>query len=414
MLTKKRIYNLFFVIAQLVLGFSSAFSQNNLGQDTVANNINTITTAVPFLMIAPDTRAGGMGDAGVASTPDANSIHWNAAKLAYLKQEMGLSISYAPWLRALVPDINLGYLSAYKRLGKQQTLGFSLLFFSLGSIQFTNSSGQVTGSFTPHEYAVDVAYARKLSDKFSGGVALRYIYSNLTGDIYVGGVASKPGRAVAADISMYYQNDELEISDRKASLAFGLNISNIGSKMSYSASSEKDFIPINLRLGSGFKFDIDDYNSLMFVVDMNKLLVPTPPVYASDSTGAAVYDPVTGQQMIEDGKNPDVPIAQGMLQSFYDAPDGWQEELHEITYSVGAEYWYDKQFGVRAGYFYEHHTKGNRQFITLGAGVKYSVFGLDFAYLIPTQQRNPLENTLRFTLLFDFDAFKSQTKNDNE
>jgi hypothetical protein len=371
-------------------------------------SINTITTAVPFLMIAPDTRAGGLGDAGVASTPDANSTHWNPAKFAFIKQEMGLAVSYAPWLRALVPDINLAYLSAYKKVGKPQAIAFSLLYFSLGSIEFRNSSGQVTGQFTPHELAADVAYARKLSDYVSGGVALRYIYSNLTGGTYVSGVESKPGQSIAADISMYYQNEELEISNQKANLAFGFNISNMGSKISYSASSEKDYIPINLRLGTGFGIDIDDYNSIMIVADLNKLLVPTPPVYETDSAGLPVYDPVSGEQLIKLGKNPDAAVPQGMLQSFYDAPYGWKEEFHEIAYSFGIEYWYDKQFAVRTGYFYEHATKGNRQFITMGAGVKYSVFGFDFAYLIPTTQRNPLENTLSFTLIFDFDAFKSQ------
>lgn len=402
------IYKPIILFILLCMGSNVGISQNSLGQEEAGDNLNTITTAVPFLMIAPDTRAGGMGDAGVASTPDGNSIHWNASKFAFIKQDMGLSVSYTPWLRALVPDINLAYLSAYKRLGKSQALAFSLLYFSLGSIEFTDNTGQVTSVFTPHELAVDLAFARKLSDNLSGGAAVRYIYSNLTGGIYVGGTESKPGQAVAADISVYYQNEELEIADRKATLAFGLNISNIGSKVSYSESENKDYIPINLRLGTGFKYEIDDYNSIMFVLDLNKLLVPTPPVYEIDSAGNPVYNSVTGKQQIALGKEPDVPITQGILQSFYDAPYGWQEEFHEITYSVGAEYWYDKQFGVRAGYFYEHATKGSRQFITMGAGVKYSVFGLDFAYLIPTQQRNPLENTLRFTLVFDFDAFKSQ------
>ncbi len=406
---KKNIDILLLLIVYLSIGQSTILyaQTNSLGQSS-SSTINTITTSVPFLMIAPDTRAGGLGDAGVASSPDENSVHWNASKLAFIKKDMGLGISYAPWLRALVPDINLAYLSGYKKLGKPQTIAFSVLYFSLGTIQFTNTSGQVTGQFTPHEYAVDLAYSRKLSARFSGGTAIRYIYSNLTGGIYVGGTESKPGQSVAADISAYYQNDELEIAKKKAILSFGINISNIGAKMSYSASAEKDYIPINLRLGSGFQYEIDDYNSIMFIVDLNKLLVPTPPVYETDSAGNAVYNSVTGKQQVLLGKDPNVPIAQGMLQSFYDAPYGWKEELHEITYSVGAEYWYDKQIGIRAGYFYEHATKGNRQFITLGAGVKYSVFGLDFAYLIPTTQRNPLENTLRFTLLFDFDALKAQ------
>lgn len=397
----------------LCVGSKVGISQNNLGQETEGNQLNTITTAVPFLMIAPDTRAGGMGDAGVASTPDGNSVHWNAAKLAFIKQDLGLSVSYTPWLRKLVPDINLAYLSAYKRMGKSQTLAFSLLYFSLGSIEFTDNTGQVTGQFTPYELGVDLAYARKLSDNFSGAAAVRYINSNLTGGIYVGGTESKPGQSVAADVSVYYQNEELEIANRKTTLAFGMNISNIGSKISYSESAVKDYIPINLRLGTGLSYEIDGYNSIMFVLDLNKLLVPTPPVYETDSAGSPVYNPVTGKQEILLGKDPDVPITKGILQSFYDAPYGWEEEFHEITYSIGAEYWYDKQFGVRAGYFYEHATKGSRQFITMGAGVKYSVFGLDFAYLIPTQQRNPLENTLRFSLLFDFDAFKSQN-NDKE
>ncbi len=363
--------------------------------DSYLNSVNTITTAVPFLMIAPDTRAGGMGDVGCGTTPDGNSIHWNSAKMAFAPQNFGVSVSYAPWMRALASDMNLAYLSAYKKMGKNQAIGISLRYFSLGSITFTNDVGEVTGQFTPNEFAVDVAYSRKLANRLSGGIALRYINSNLTGGYTVGTTKSKVGQSVGADVSVYYKNDEIEIGNMKSAFMFGTNISNMGAKMSYSQTSEKDFIPINLRIGSGLKLDFDDYNSLGIYLDLNKLLVPTNPHY--DSTGA-----------IDAGMDPNVAVPQGMIQSFYDAPGGFKEELREITYSSGLEYWYDKQFAVRAGYFYEHPTKGNRQYVTLGAGVRYNIFGLDFAYLIPTTQHNPLENTLRFTLTFDFAALKAQ------
>jgi hypothetical protein len=396
------------LLIQGIWGYSQSNETNATGQDA-SEDINTITTAVPFLMITPDTRSGGMGDVGVASTPDAASIHWNTAKLAFIDQSMGMAVSYTPWLRALVPDINLGYLSLYKRLSEQQTLAASLLYFSLGEITFTNNVGNTIGQYTPHEYAVDLAFAQKMGDYLSGGVALRYIFSNLTGGIYVGGTESHSGQSIAADISIYFHHDDLEIAGRESILAFGMNISNVGSKMSYTETAEKDYIPINLRMGTGLTTHIDEYNSFGFYFDVNKLLVPTPPVYAVDTNGQPIYDAL-GEQQIEYGMNPDVPIAVGMYQSFYDAPGGWKEELHEITLSTGMEYWYDEQFAVRAGYFHEHYTKGNRKFLTLGAGLRYNVFGLDFAYLIPTEQQNPLEGTLRFTLTFDFDAFKNQNK----
>lgn len=381
--------------------FSTAFNQVKAQTAAVDEYLNTITTAVPFLMIAPDTRSGAMGDAGCGSTPDGNSIHWNPAKMAFAPQNLGVSLSYAPWMRALSSDMNLAYLSIYKKVGKNQTIGTSLRYFSLGSITFTNDIGEVTGQFTPAEFAVDVAYSRTLSEYFSGGVAIRYINSNLTGGYTVGTTKSKPGQSVAADVSAYYKNDDIELGEKKSTLMFGMDVSNIGAKMSYSETADKDFIPINMRIGSGLKVDFDDYNSLGIFLDLNKLLVPTMPTYETDSNGV--------QTMIA-GMDPEVPIAKGMIQSFYDAPGGVSEELHEITYSTGLEYWYDKQFAVRGGYFYEHPTKGNRQYFTIGAGLKYNIFGLDFAYLIPTTQRNPLENTLRFTLTFDFAALKANAE----
>ena len=378
--------------------------QSQITVDDLDGTINTITTAVPLLMISPDARAGAMGDAGAALSPDANSIHWCAAKLANIEGQSGVSLSYIPWLRQLVPDINLGYLSWYKQLKKRQTIGGSLRYFSLGNIVFTDIIGNVTGQFNPKEFAVDFAYARRFSDRWSGGLAMRYIFSNLTGGIDVQGTPSFPGQSVAADLSAYYVNDELELADKDATYAFATNISNIGAKISYTKSSDRDFIPINLRIGNSLKLKLDDYNAFTFLLDFNKLLVPTNPVY--DENGA-----------ISAGMDPNVGIVSGMLQSFYDAPgvveaDGsrnvLKEELREINICGGLEYMYNNLFGVRAGYFTEHPTKGNRRYFTLGAGIKFNVFTLDLAYLIPTQQRNPLENTLRFTLQFDFGAFQNQ------
>lgn len=381
--------------------------QKNLTTNQITGGINTITTAVPFLLITPDSRAGGMGDAGVATTPDANSIHWNASKLAFIDKKMGFAVSYTPWLRTLVPDINLAYLSGYYKPNKDQVFAGSLRYFSLGDITFTDIVGNTIGQFRPNEFAVDAAYARKLSKNFSGGMAVRYIYSNLTNGVSVLGAETHAGKSAAVDISGTYRKDDLKLGEKKSILSIGLNISNIGAKISYSSSAKRDFLPINLRLGTALTLNIDDYNSIAFAFDVNKLLVPTPPQYKRDSAGANLYD-AAGNLVILAGKDPNRSVPAGIFGSFNDAPGGFSEEMREINYSTGIEYWYDKQFAVRVGYFYEAPTKGNRQFFTLGAGVKYNVFGLDFAYLIPTQQRNPLENTLRFTLFFDFDAFKSQ------
>lgn len=387
-------------------------NQDLLGQDS---ELNTITTAVPFLIISPDARAGAMGDAGVASDPDGSSIHWNPAKLAFVDDEMGFALSYTPWLRKLVPDINLAYLGFYKTLGKRkdQAIGASLLYFSLGDITFTDQTGQVIGQFRPNEFAIDVAYSRKLADRLSGGMAFRYIYSNLTGGISVGSAETRAGQSFAADISVYYENDDIRISEKKSQISWGVNISNIGTKIAYTETSEKDFIPINLRLGTALKMHLDDYNTLAVLFDINKLLVPTPPIYARDSLGNPIYDN-NDNPVILSGRDPNVSVVSGMFGSFADAPGGAKEELRELTYSAGLEYWYDQKFAIRAGYFNEHYTKGNRKFFTLGAGLRYNVFGIDLAYLIPTEQRNPLENTLRFTLTFDFEAFKNQSDDSGE
>jgi hypothetical protein len=370
-------------------------------------HINTITTAVPFLLITPDSRAGGMGETGVATTPDVNSIHWNAAKLSFAEKKMGLGISYTPWLRALVPDINLAYISFYSKAKDEKGAYYgSLRYFSMGNITFTDQVGNAIGQFRPNEFALDFGYSRKLSNRFSAAMSARLIRSNLTNGITVSGQDTKPGTSFAVDLSGYYYNDDIKISGKKSILMAGLAITNMGAKISYSTSVNRDFIPINMRLGTGMQIEADEYNEIGFSVELNKLLVPTPPVYELDSNGSPVINPNTGNYVILAGKDPNRSVPEGMLGSFSDAPGGFKEELREVNISVGVEYWYNHLFAVRTGYFYEHPTKGNRQFFTLGAGIKYHVFGLDFAYLIPTNaQRSPLQNTLRFTLTFDFDAF---------
>jgi hypothetical protein len=364
----------------------------------VYGRINTINTAVPFLRIAPNARSGGMGDLGVAISPDANSIFWNSSKLAFIENDMGFSVTYTPWLKQLVNDIYLAYLSGYKRVDDLSTVGFSLRYFSLGNIVFTDITGTTTGQGRPNEFAADVAYARKLSDNIGTGINLRYIFSNLASGQTVNGIDIQPGQAFAADVNFYGQH-EVEVSDLNTLLSWGVNISNIGTKISYTANAEnKDFLPTNLGVGAGWLINIDDFNSFMIGADINKLLVPTPDTID--------LDPSNG---IFDYKEQS--IISGMINSFSDAPDGFGEELRELMYSVGVEYWYDKQFAVRAGYFNEHSTKGNRKFFTVGLGVRYNVFGLDFSYLVPSSnQRNPLDNTLRFSLSFDFNNVKGQTK----
>lgn len=351
--------------------------------------LNTISTAVPFLRIAPDARSGAMGDVGIAISPDANSLYWNPSKIAFAERELGLNASYTPWLRSLVNDIYLANLAGYKRIDKNQTIGLSLLYFYLGDIQFTNSFGVPIGDFTPHEFAVSTSYARRLSDRLSAGLALKFIYSNLAAGQFVNSIPIHSGKAFAADISMYYQND-VELGDYNANFAFGANISNLGTKITYSESALKDFIPINLGIGTALEIELDAFNNLTFAFDINKLLVPTPD--PADSLNTAQNMSVTS----------------GVLGSFTDAPGGFVEEMHELMYSFGIEYWYSNQFAVRAGYFNEHHTKGNRKYLTAGLGLKFNVFGLNVSYLIPSNsQRNPLDNTLRFTLVFDFSSFNN-------
>lgn len=354
-----------------------------------------IITAVPFLTIAPDARSSAMGDVGVALSPDANAQHWNPSKLAFIKsKDIGAAVSYTPWLQKLVGDMWIGYLSAYKKIRTTQAVGASLRYFDLGSMQFTNQQGQVIQDFNPREYAFDVSYSQKLSQRFGMGVTARYIYSNLSGNFSSTSqnTDSRPGQTAAIDISMFYSHDRLSLAGRELTLNFGANISNIGPRITYSAASQRDFIPTNLRLGTAATLQLDPYQKVTLTADANKLLVPSFPKV--DERGVIVA-----------GSDPrDKNLVQGIFGSFNDAPDGFREELREINYSIGAEYWYNDLFAARAGYFNENRFKGNRQYYTLGLGLRYSKFGFDFSYLISRAQNHPLEDTLRFTLLFKFEG----------
>jgi hypothetical protein len=357
-----------------------------------SQELNAIQTVVPFLSIAPDSRAGAMGDVGVATTPDVYSMHWNPAKFAFIDGKAGVGISYSPWLRNLVPDINIAYLTGYYRIDNKQVASASLLYSSLGDVPFTDEFGNLERTFKPNELAFDLGYSRVFAEYFSGGIAFRFIYSNLTGGTYSGGDATKPGTSFAADISGYYRRD-IDLFSKDAEIGFGLNFSNIGSKMSYSDGQTADFIPMNMRLGSAGTINFDNFNKLSLAIDFNKLLVPTPPVYNSDME-------------IIDGKDPNVSVPIAIFQSFYDAPGGLKEELHEITWALGLEYWYNNQFAIRSGYFHENASKGNRKYFTAGAGFKLKGFTIDFSYLMPTTSNHPLARTLRFSLAFDINALK--------
>lgn len=369
---------------------SSAASSASSAESNYIGQFNPITTAVPFLMIAPDARGGSLGDAGVASEPDAFSMHYNPAKYAFIKKDMGIGISYSPWLKGLTNDINLAYISGFKRIDKTSAVAMSLRYFSLGGITFTDMDGGVIGDYNPNEFAIDATYSRLLTKNLSMGIAARYIHSNLTQGQDVGGQATKPGNSVAADVSLF-QRFPVEFDKIEGNFSWGMNISNIGTKISYSDdNTRKDFIPTNLKIGPTLTLDFDDYNQMTFMADFNKLLVPTQSV---DSSGVIIA-----------GMDPNVSVPVGMIHSFYDAPGGFSEEMAEINFSIGTEYWYAQQFAIRGGFFYENVNKGNRKYFTLGAGFRYNILGLDFSYLIPIETQNPLEHTLRFSLLINFDA----------
>ena len=354
---------------------------------------NTIITAVPFLRIVADARSGALGDAGIAISPDPNAVHFNDSKLVFADKNVGISATYTPWLRALgLGDVYLAYLTGYYKPDNLQAFGMGLRYVSLGEINFTDINGESLGNGRPNEFEVKVSYSRKLSDKFAAGIGAKFIYSNLASGQTVGGQEITVGTAGAADVSFTYESP-LEMQSMESNLRLGVAITNIGSKITYTnaANEERDFIPTNLGIGAAWEMYFDEHNSLNLIADVNKLLVPTPCFENCD----------TDQDGIPDWKEAS-PIS-GIFSSFGDAPGGFSEELQEFMLSFGAEYWYDKLFAVRAGYYTEAQTKGARRFFTVGLGLKYNIFGLNFSYLVPTtNQRNPLDNTLRFSLMFDF------------
>ncbi|MEO6613849.1 MAG: type IX secretion system outer membrane channel protein PorV [Chitinophagaceae bacterium] len=359
--------------------------------------INVVTTAVPFLRISPDARSGGMGDLGVATSPDASSGLWNIGKVAFNKMNGGVTATYTPWLKDLVNDVYLASLTGFYKFDDNQALHLGVRYFSLGNITFTDNLGNDFGSFRPREFGIDVGYSRRLNKKNGIGIALRYINSNLAGGTTVGSTTYKSGSAVAADLGWY--NDSKNATGN--GWQWGVVLSNLGSKIAYTDNGDaKDFIPANLGFGGNYTRKFNAQNQISFGIELNKLLVPTPPA-----------DPATPAE-IADYR------AKGVLgswfSSFGDAPDGFSEEIKEFQVSLGAEYWYNNQFALRAGYFYENKTKGNRRFFTVGLGIKYNIFGFNFAYLLPTGNgvsRNPLSNTLRFGIMFDLgDGSKMKSK----
>ena len=379
-LYKKGIFIVLFVFVALL---------SNMAQQKIqSNDINSVSTAVPFLTIAPDSRSAAMGDVGVATTPDVNSLHWNPAKYVFAESERCIALSYSPWLRGLVKDMNLLYLTGYQKLDEMQTIAASLRYFNMGNIEFRDINGNHMRDGKPNEFAFDVAYARLFSDNISAALAFRYVRSDISSGVNSSqGIKAKAGNSFAADLAVYYHS-ELDLAGKSGTWALGADFSNIGNRMAYSNEQHKTFLPINMRIGGSIGLEFDAYNKINFAVDVNKLLVPTPPLYENGEIVA--------------GKSRDVGVVKGIFQSFSDAPGGFKEEMHEFSYGFGLEYLYREQFAVRTGYFHEHPSKGNRRYFTVGIGLQTNMIGFDFSYLISTIGRsNPMNNTLRFTILVD-------------
>jgi hypothetical protein len=347
---------------------------------------NPITTATPFLTITPDTRSGALGDAGVAISPDANSTYWNPAKLPFAEKDYGVALNYAPWLKFLIGDMSFSHLSGYYRLkNKSQVIGGYMTYFNLGGIQFRETATSGSTDFRPNEFTIAATGSQKLSDNMGLSVTLRYIHSNLAGNYtFKDGIetTTKPGNTASGDVAFYYFKD-LKISAKDIRLAFGANLSNLGAKISYSSSGNREFLPTNLKIGTAVTYNADAFNKFTFTVDFNKLMVPTPTATSNNSTKSYLS---------------------GVLGSFGDAPGGFKEEMKEINICSGVEYWYNDAFAVRAGYFRESPDKGNRRYLTVGAGFRYQAIGADFAYLIPAQQNNPLSESLRFSVHFNLNG----------
>lgn len=371
---------------------------------------NATLSAMPFLRIIPDARGGGMGDAGIAVSPDANSMHYNSSNLAFIEDDASISATYTPWLRELnLNDIYLAYISGYKKIDDLQAVGFAMRYFSLGDINFTDEQGIEIGFGKPRELEFAASYARKLTDNFSVGLTGKYVYSNLATGQEIGGQDITSANSFAADLSFTYRK-KTSITANGGEIAFGLALTNIGSKVTYTRESDvKDFLPSNIGFGAALSMNFDEFNKLTFVLDINKLLIPTPvsPGFV-DENGIFQENPDWDTNANNIGDYREKSLFSGIFGSLGDAQGGFSEELKEFTASFGAEYWYDNQFAVRTGYYYENPLKGDRQFLTVGLGLKYNVFGFDLSYLVPTNsRRNPLDNTLRFTVMFDFAALQA-------
>lgn len=377
---------------------------------------NTLLTAMPFLRIAPDARGGAMGDVGITVTPDANSIHYNASNLAFVEKSTSLALTYTPWLRELnLNDVFLLHFTGYKKLDKLQTVGFGLRYFSLGEINFTNAQGINIGLGNPRELEFNVAYARKLGDNLSASLSAKYVYSNLASGQQVNGININSANAFAADIGVTYKKKS-KLGGYDSQWTYGAAITNLGSKVSYTDQADvQDFLPANLGFGAGLLMNFDKYNTMSFHMEFNKLLVPSPISKTIKNEDGSVspnpdYDccPENG---IADYREKS--LFSGVFGSFTDAQGGFSEEIKEMAFSFGTEYWYDKQFAVRAGYYWEHQDKGDRQYLTVGLGIQYNIFGINLSYLVPTNnRRNPLDNTLRFSLIFDFEGYQAKYAED--
>lgn len=378
-------------ILSLLMVFAMAVVAN--AEDDKLNSFNPVEHAVISQTIAPDARAAGMGDVGVATDPDVNSQFWNPAKYPFCISRAGIALNYTPWLRQLVNDIDLAYVAGYYRIGDYSAVSGSLRYFSLGEVYTSMDDNAMT--VKPYEMSLDVAYSMMLSENFSLAAGIRWIYSDLR---YNYEEDSKPASAFAADLAMYY-NNYFNMGSRECQLGLGLNISNVGSKISYYGDDRSQFLPANMRLGMSLLIPVDEYNRFAISADANKLLVPTVPVQ-EEGESSADYQ----ARIIEEYSN--VSSISGIFKSFGDAPGGFKEELQEIQWSVGAEYVYHDQFSLRAGYHHESANKGNRKYFTVGGGFKMNVFSLDVGYVISTAQSNPLDQTLRFSLTFDMDGIK--------
>lgn len=384
------------ILSLVLIGFAgTASAQYNNHNQATGQNPNYISTGMPILLIAPDAISGALGDAGVASMPDVYSSHFNSAKLAFIEDKMGASTTYTPWLRKLAEEMNFLYLGGYYRFNNRSTVGAALTYFTLGEIQHTGEDGSDQGTFRPNEFALDASYAMKLADNLSLGATARFIHDDLTNGMTVENQTTKAANSMAADVGIYYQ----QTIDKNQSFAAGAQISNLGAKLSYSNDdTQNEFLPANLRVGGRYTYEMDEYNKINVLMDLNKLLVPTPPT--SDSTQKQFYSSYAEYAQTS--------AMMGAINSFFDAPGGFREELSEISLSMGAEYWYANTFAFRAGYFFEHKNKGGRQYITTGVGIRFEKASFDFSYLIPTTQFNlsPLANTVRISLTINLDKNK--------